>query len=115
MCFDQTSLPLALRTCSRIDAAVETCRLTLTGFTVVRVADWTMRTAPTATAAAFAVPVRLTVAGELLALETTVSVAVFGPVGRAGVNATTRLQVFPGSTATLQVPICTEKADVLVV
>src|SRR5262245_7974535 len=113
MRFDQTSLPLVLRTWSRIDAAVATCRLTLTGFVVARVAGWTMRRAPTTTAASFEAPVRLTVVGEFDAFETTVSVAVFGPIGSAGTKVTLSLHVFVGASGTLHVPRSTVKSGLL--
>src|SRR5262245_22280149 len=113
MCFDHTSLPLVLRTCSRIDAAVDTCRLTFTGFTVARVTGWMMRRAPTTTAASFDAPVSATEVGELLAFEVTVSVAFFGPIGWAGTNVTLSLHVFVGASGTLQVPRSTVKSGLL--
>src|SRR3954452_17694413 len=99
MRFDHTSLPFALRTCRLIDAAVETCRLTVTGLTAARVTGWTMRSAPTTTAASFEAPERPTVVGLLVASLVTVSVAVFGPIGSLGLNVTSTRQVPFGATA----------------
>src|SRR4051812_18972339 len=110
MLFDHTSLPWTLRTWSRIEAAVETCRLTFTGLVEVGAGDWTMRSAPTTTAASFDAPVSATVVGELLALETTFSVAFLGPIGSAGTNVTLSLQVFAAASGTLQVPRSTVKS-----
>src|SRR4029079_9009178 len=110
MRFDQTSLPLVLRTWSRIEAAAETWRLTLTGLVEGGAGGWTVRISATTTAASFDSHVSATVVGELLALETTFSVAFFGPIGWAGTNVTLSLQVFVGASGTLQVPRSTVKS-----
>src|SRR3954453_17988263 len=114
ICFDQTSLPLVLRTCSLIDAAVDTCRLTLIGLTDVGAGGWTMRRAPTTTACSLEAPVSATEVDGLLAFEVTVSVAFFGPIGSAGWKVTASWQVlFTGTSAVPQVPRSTVKSDVV--
>src|SRR5690349_13860025 len=98
MRFDHTSLPLVLRTCSRIVAAVETFRLTATGLTTARVAGWTMRRAATTTAAAFDVPVSTPGVTAVVTLPWIRTVPALSPIGAVGLNVTLSRHVRPGAT-----------------